>query len=91
MNAVAAGFCADVDDRIAGAASLGEKQIFFFGDAQGESVDQRILRVTRLEADFSANRWDAERISVVGDTANDPVKNAAILGDGFRETLAEAL
>ena len=83
MDAVAAGFCADVNYRVAGAARLGEEQIFFFGDAQRERVDQRILRVTRLEANFSANGGHAERISVIGDAADHAVEDAAIFCDGF--------
>src|ERR1700674_419496 len=78
MNSVAAGFCADVDHGIADAFGFGEKNFFFFGDAERESVDERILRIARLEADFTADRRDAKTISVASDSANYAVEDAAV-------------
>ena len=44
VNAVAPGFRADVNDGIAHAARLREKQIFLFRDAQRQNVDERDWR-----------------------------------------------
>ena len=70
MNSVAACFCADVDHGIADAFGFGEKNFFLFGDAECESIDERILRIARFEADFAANRRDAKTISVASDSTN---------------------
>src|SRR5437763_3325721 len=81
VNAVAPRLCADVNHGIAGAAGFGEKQIFFSGNAQGQRVYQRILRVARFESDFAADRGDSEAVSVMGDAANYAVEDAAIGGE----------
>src|SRR5258706_3867291 len=78
MNSVAAGFCADIDHGIADAFSFGKKNFFLLGDAESKSVDERILRIARLEADFAANRRDAKTISVTSDSANYAVEDAAV-------------
>jgi len=52
VNAVAACFRADVDYRIADAFGFGEKDFFFFGDAEGKGVDKRILRIARFESEL---------------------------------------
>src|SRR5712691_7890960 len=83
MNSVAACFCADVDHRIADAFGFGEKNFFLFGDAECESIDERILRIARLEADFAANRRDAKTISVASDSANYAVEDAAVFRGFF--------
>src|SRR5260370_27558919 len=80
MNAVAARFCADVDHGIANAFGFGQKNFFLFSDAERESVDERILRIARLEADFAADGGHTKAISVAPDSANYAVEDAA----GFR-------
>ena len=80
MNAVAPGFCADIDHGIADAFGLGEENFFLARDAEGQRVDQRILRIARLEADFAADGRHAKTISVVRDAANHAIEDAAILG-----------
>jgi len=85
VNSVTAGFCADIDDGIANAFGFGEKNFFFFGDAEGERVDQRILGIARLEGDFAADGGNAETVSVTTNTTNDTVENAAVFrGVRFR-------
>ena len=79
VNAVAAGFCADINHGIADALGFGQKNFFFSRNAQRERIHQRILRVARLEANFAADRRHAETISIVSDAANHAVENAAIL------------
>ena len=89
MNAVAAGFRADVENRIADTFGFGEKDVFLTGDAQSERVHQRILRIARLEADFAADSRDSKTVSIVADAANYPIEDAAILcGFFFRCVLA---
>src|SRR5260370_15132325 len=77
MNAVAARFCADVDHGIANAFGFGQKNFFLFSDAERESVDERILRIARLEADFAADGGHTKAISVAPDSANYAVEDAA--------------
>src|SRR5882762_2927695 len=85
VNSIAASFCADVDDGIADAFGFGEKNFFFFGDAEGERVDQRILGIARLEGDFAADGGNAEAVSVAPHAADDAVEDAAVFrGVRFR-------
>ena len=71
------------NDGIADAFCLGEKNFFLARDAERERVDERILRVARLEADFAADGGHAEAVPVVADAADDTVENASILGGFF--------
>ena len=82
MDAVASGLCADVDNGIAEAFGFGEEDVFLAGNAESESVDERILRVAGFEGDFAADGGDAEAVAVVGDAADYAVEDAAI-GSGF--------
>ncbi len=84
MNAVAPGFCANVNDWVAGAFGFGEEKILFASDTERERVHERILRIAKLEADFSPDCGHAKTISVIADAANHPVENAAIFRGLFR-------
>ena len=42
MDAVASGFCADVEDGVAGAGGVAEEDVFVAGDAESEHVDEGI-------------------------------------------------
>src|SRR5580765_5829136 len=96
MNAVAARFRSHIDDGVSNALGFCEKDFFFARDAEGQRVNQRILRIARLETDFAADGRDAETISVMRDAANHAIENATILGSVFfacafsRSDLAEA-
>ena len=79
VYAVATRFRADINHRIPSAFRFGEKQIFFFGDAQSQGVHQRILRIARLEANLAPNRRHAETIAIIRDPANHTVENAPVL------------
>ena len=83
MDAVAAGFCANVNHRIAGAPRLREKQVLFFRDAQRQHIHQRVGRVARLELHFAADRGHAEAVAVMRDAADHAVQDAPIARDGF--------
>ncbi len=82
MNAVAPGFRAHINHRIARAARLGEKQIFFFCDAQRQYVDEWIRRIAWLELHFAANRRHAKTVAVMRDAAYDSVENPPVARDG---------
>ncbi len=84
MDSIAPGLCTHINNRIAGATRLSKKQIFFFGDAQSQSIDKRILRVARFETNFSAYSGHPKRISVAGHPANDAVEDAPVFCDVFR-------
>src|SRR5208282_16923 len=91
VNTIAACFCTDVDDGIADALRFREENFFFARDAESEGVNQRILRIARLESDFAADGWDAETISVICDAANHSVEDAPVLGSlFFARTLARS-
>src|SRR5580704_6204292 len=83
VNPVAACFCADINDGIADALRLGQENLFFASDAESERIDQRILRIARLEPDFSTDSWHSKAISVVTHAANNAIENAPILGGVF--------
>ena len=63
--------------------ALARKDFFLARDAQRERIDQWILRVTRLEADFAADGRNAKTIAVVRHAANHAIENKAILGRFF--------
>ena len=70
VDAVTAGFCADVDDGVAGAARLSVKDFVDFDQAEGEGVDQGVAGVTGLELGFAAEVGDAETVAVAGNAAD---------------------
>ena len=82
MNSVAPSFCANVNHRIADALGLGQKNVFLARNSQRQRVHERILRVARLKTNFSANRRHAKTISVVRDSTNHTIEDAAI-GFGY--------
>src|SRR6266849_6347850 len=89
VNPVAARFCADIDHGIADAFGFGERNFFFFGDAQGKRVDERVLRIARLERDFAADGGHAKTIPVAANSADDAVEDAAVFrGVRFAGVLA---
>ena len=84
VDAVAAGFRADVDHWIALRRWRGRRKVRpCGGDAERQRVDQRIVRIARLEGDFAADGGHAETIAVEGDAANHAVENAAVARDFF--------
>src|SRR5690348_2168536 len=78
VDAVAARLRSDVNHGIARAPGSREKQIFAASDAERERVDERIIGIARLEADFAADGGNAEAIAVIRDAADDAVEDAAI-------------
>ena len=83
VNAVAAGFRADVNHGIARRPGAREKKFVVARDAERQRVDQRIIRVARLEHHFAADRRHAEAVAVKPDAANHAVQNAAVARDFF--------
>ena len=78
MNSVTTGFCADINDGITDTFSLGEKNFFLASNAESQRVDERILRVTRFEADFASHCGNTEAVAVVGDAADYAIEDAAV-------------
>ncbi len=79
VNAVAPGLRADIDDGIADAGGAAVEDLVLFENAEGEGVDQRVLRIAAREGDFAADRRNAEAVSVEGDAADDTFHDAAVL------------
>ena len=73
MDAVAAGFGADVDDGVADAGGSGVEDFVFAADAEREDVDQRIAGVAGFEDGLAADGGDAETVAIVGDAFDDAV------------------
>src|SRR6185437_9158797 len=84
VNAVAARLCARVDHRVALSLSARKKEIFPAADAERERVDQRIIRIARLEDDFAAHGRNAEAIPVKRNPAYDAIQNPAITREFLR-------
>ena len=82
VNAVAPGLRADVDDGIAETGGAAVEDLVLFENAEGECVDQRVLRVAAREDDFTADRRNAEAVSVESDAADDTFHDAPVLRAG---------
>ena len=81
VNAVAAGFRADVNHRIAFARRLGVENLVAPDQSQSESIDQRIAGVAGLELGFAAQVGHAKTISVGGDAADHAFEHGLVLVD----------
>ena len=79
VNAVAPGFRADVDHRIAFACGLRVEDLIAPDQSQRKSIDQRIARVARLELGFSAEVGHAKTIAVRSDAADHAFQHRMIL------------
>ena len=78
VDAVAAGFRSDVDDRIADAGGARVEDFVLFADAEREDVDQRIAGVAVFEDAFAADGGHAEAVAVMRDAARPRRQNAEI-------------
>ena len=83
MNSVASCFRAHVNHRIADAARAREKKFLAARNSERERVDQRIIRIARLENHFAAHGGHAETISVKSDAANHAVENVPVARNFF--------
>ena len=79
VDAVAAGFCADVDDGVAGAAGFAVEDFVFADEAEGEGVDERVAAVAGLELGFSAEVGHAEAVAVTGNAGDDALDDGVVL------------
>ena len=86
MDAVAAGFGADIDDGIARAAGLGVEDLVFADQAEGEGVHQRIAAVAGLEFGFAAEVGHAKTVAVAGDAADHAFDDGVILVNSSRRS-----
>ncbi len=78
VNAVAPGFCSDVNYRIADAGGAAVEDFVVSKNTQREDVDQRIAVIAGLKDAFAANGGDAETIAVMRDATDDAFENSAI-------------
>jgi hypothetical protein len=78
-DAVAAGFRADIDDRIVRAFGGAGENLVLIGDAQAEHVDKNVAVVARVEIGLAADCRDADAIAVEADAADDAVDELARL------------
>ena len=81
VDAVAAGLCADVDDRVARAGGLAVKDFVLADQAQGEGVHQRVAAVAGLELGFAAQVGHAKAVAVAGDAADHAFDDGVVSGD----------
>src|SRR5215510_1055661 len=70
MNTVTSGLGADVEDRIPDAGSFAEKDLVLSHQAQGESIHQRVERISVVERDLAADGRYAKGISVMRDAGD---------------------
>ena len=78
VDAVAAGFRADVDDRVADAGGPAKEDFIVAEDAESEDVDQRIAVVAFLEDALAADGGDSEAVAVMRDATDYAREDAAI-------------
>ncbi len=71
VDAVAAGFRSDIDDRIADAAGGRIEDLVLFGDADGHRVDQDVAVIGLVEIDLAAYGRNADAIAVAADAVDD--------------------
>src|SRR5262249_61768578 len=70
VNAVAAGFGAEINDRHADARRLGVEDLVALGEAHCHRVDETIAVIASIEADFAADRGHAEGVAVTDDSSD---------------------
>ena len=67
VNAIATCLCADVEDRVANAFRDAEEEVVGLGYSHGESVDQDVPVVARVELNFPTDRRDSDAVSITAD------------------------
>ena len=77
VNAVAAGFRADVVDGIADTRRDALDDVGRLRDPETEDVHERIARVRRLEGDLAADGRNADAVAVAGDAGDDALEQTA--------------
>src|SRR5215467_12665021 len=80
VNAVAAGFGAEINDRHADARRLGVEDLVALGEAHRHRVDEAIAVIASVEADFAADRRHAEGVAVTADSGDHAGNERARLG-----------
>ena len=84
MNAVAARFCADVDNRIAHPRRSPVENLILSHQSERECIHKRVLRIAIAELDLAADGRHAKRVSIVSDAFDDAPHNRAISGRDCR-------
>src|SRR5712664_610731 len=71
MNAIAAGFGANVQDGIPNTRRLAKEDLISADQAKRESIHERIQGVSIVEGDFAADGRHSERVSIMSDPGDD--------------------
>jgi hypothetical protein len=79
VDAVAAGFRAEIDDRHADAGRRGIENLIGVGEAHRHGIDQAIAVIAAMKAHLAADRGHAEGIAVAADAGNDAADQRARL------------
>ena len=77
VDAVAAGFRAEIDDRHADAGRRRVENLVGVGEADRHGVDQAIAVIAAMKAHLAADRRHAERIAVAADAGDDAADQRA--------------
>ena len=80
MDAVAARFGAEIDDRVTDACGFGVKNLVGFGDADRHRIDEDVAVIARVETHLSANRRHAEGIAIAANARNNARHEMARFG-----------
>ena len=70
VDAVAPGFAANIDDRVADARCCGIENLVGIGDPNGHRVDKYIAIIGLIEINLTADRWHADAIAIAANPAN---------------------
>ena len=76
---VAAGFRADVEDRIADAPGRAARELFVPQHAETENIDERIAFEALVEINLAADGRDADAIAVMRDAGDDAGEEPAVV------------
>src|SRR5215472_5747918 len=79
MNAIASGFCADINHRVADPARACKEKFLAASDAEGECIHQWIIGVTGFELHFAADVGHAKAVAIEPNPAHHAIENPPIL------------
>ncbi len=84
MNAISAGFCADVKHGITHASRFTEKDLIVPHDAECERIDERVQSIRIIKRDFTTDSRHTKRISVMRNACDDARQQRSIAASVLR-------
>ena len=81
MDAITAGFCADIYDGVSLASGTGVEDLVATNQTKGESVDEGIAGVGAFEFSLAAKVRHAKTVSIRGNSAHYPFEYRMVLVD----------